>query len=206
MNDIIKQIQQEYRIADDGSVTLSIRGVARLAGVDQSSLGKTLQGGEGISKAKLYETLVEHGFEGEEIFQFSSTGIPDTAAAVIIQYYALLAGRRCTQQAKAVMLAFAAIGIRTWIQNEARWSPLTTKPELETTMPTPEEMDYLRSRQWEKRELEAIETGETPDYRAIGEEFMSHSGFDRAQQAAHTHNRLMAIWKSLQKRIGGSQD
>lgn len=56
------------------------------------------------------------------MISFSEEGIPDTAFAVICEYYAFEAGKRCTEQAKLVYRAFATIGIRTWIQRELGWS------------------------------------------------------------------------------------
>lgn len=128
MDDIIRQIQQEYRIADDGSVTVSIRGVARLAGVSWQALSKQFStGSEGgnISGSKLVQTLESRGFEAAT---FSVAGVPDTAVALILEYYAFDAGKRCTEQAKNCCRAFMAIGIRTWIQTEAGWSKSQPSP------------------------------------------------------------------------------
>jgi hypothetical protein len=214
MNDIIKQIQQEYRIANDGSVTLSIRGVARLAGVEHSSLIRQfstskIEGGA-LSASKLAEFLVTQGVAAGVLNQFSSAGIPDTTAALIIEYYAYECQPRYrSQQAKQCCRAFMTIGIRTWIQREAGWSqePIqATKPELETTLPTEEEMNYLRSRDWEKKELAAIDAGQTPNYRTLRQEFGNKSGFTRAQRTARTYKRELKIWNKNQKQIEGSGD
>jgi hypothetical protein len=137
-NDIIKQIQQEYRIADDGSVTVSIRGAARLCGVTEQALSKqfsTGSEGDNLKISKLVEMLMQYGFEGDNLKQFASFGIPDTALAIVIQYYAMFAGRYCTEQAKLALAAFAAIGIRTWIQTEAGWSQATTSPRRPKQIP-----------------------------------------------------------------------
>lgn len=131
MDDIIRQIQQEYRIADDGSVTVSIRGAARLCGVTEQALSKqfsTGSAGDNLKPSKLIEMLMQYGFEGDNLKQFASFGIPDTAMAIVIQYYAMFAGRYCTEQAKRALAAFAAIGIRTWIQTEAGWSQPQKSP------------------------------------------------------------------------------
>ena len=62
---------------------------------------------------KLAEMLTELGFElGDREFE---NGIPDIAVACIIKYYALYA-QRTTENAKILLDAFSAVGIRTWFQ------------------------------------------------------------------------------------------
>ena len=191
-------------------MTVSIRGAARLAGVDHSALVRQFstrsEGGE-QKPSKLAKFLTEQGVEGGDLASFSRDGIPDTVLAVILEYYAYECQPRYRSPlAKQCCRAFRAIGIRTWIQQQAGWSPSVTKPELEITMPTDEEMAYLHSRDWERKELAALDAGETPDYPALHQEFGERSGFARAQGAVRTHTRLMAIWQSLQKRIKGSRE
>ena len=115
---IFENIQKELRIdATTGVGYCSIRGAATIAGVDQSSLSHTLKTGEGLEPSKLAESLMEKGFEGEVLAEFSKTGIPDLALAGILEYYAIDAGRYCNPTARAAYKSFAAIGIRTVIQN-----------------------------------------------------------------------------------------
>ena len=65
----------------------------------------------------MVQSLIAQGFEGADFIRFSVFGIPDSALALIVHYYAIDAGARCTDEAKAALLAFTAIGIRTVIQN-----------------------------------------------------------------------------------------
>jgi hypothetical protein len=184
-NDIIKQIQQEYRIADDGSVTVSIRGAARLCGVTEQALSKqfsTGSAGDKLKTSKLIEMLMQYGFEGDNLKQFASFGIPDTALAIVIQYYAMFAGRYCTEQAKLALAAFAAIGIRTWIQAEAGWSQATTSPRRHKQIPpgwSPEVWQQLEphDREYHSETSDEREERRYWDIRDIRNWFRRQGGF-----------------------------
>ena len=114
---IFENIQKELRIdAATGMGYCSIRGAATIAGVEHSSLVRCFQGGA-LEPSKLAESLMEKGFEGGALAEFPKTGIPDLALAGILEYYAIDAGRYCNPTARAAYKTFAAIGIRTVIQN-----------------------------------------------------------------------------------------
>lgn len=194
-----------YTDAATGRSGVSQSGLAILCGVSKQAISKLVNSLSTGGGGKLLKPLQG---KVETLSTKTQSGMilyADELCIAIIRYY----DRKGNETAQYTFDKFAAIGFNCWVQSITGWqqieSPMT-QPELEITLPTDAEMDYLRSRQWEKRELEAIDAGETPDYPAIGKEFMSHSGFDRAQQAAHTHNRLMAIWRAFQKRIGGSRN
>ena len=125
---IFENIQKELRIdAVTGVGYCSIRGAATIAGVDQESVRKALKTGADLEPSKLAESLVEKGFKGADLTAFVQTGIPDLALAGILEYYAMYAGRYCNPTARAAYSSFAAIGIRTVIQNVCN----------HTTAPTP---------------------------------------------------------------------
>lgn len=63
---------------------------------------------------KLAEMLTELGFS--DCDREFKNGIPDVAVACIIKYYALYA-QRTTENAKILLDAFSAIGIRSWFQD-----------------------------------------------------------------------------------------
>ncbi|MBE9039363.1 hypothetical protein IQ235_00950 [Oscillatoriales cyanobacterium LEGE 11467] len=180
MNDIIQQIQQEYRIADDGSVTVSIRGVARLAGVSWQALSKqfsTGSSGGNISSSKLVQSLESRGFEAAT---FSVTGVPDTAVALILEYYAFDAGKRCTDRAKNCCRAFMAIGIRTWIQQQAGWSqPQKSQPKALPYEFTSEVWQQLQphERHYHSETDEQRQERRHWDIRDIRHWFRRHRGF-----------------------------
>ena len=85
-------------------------------------------------------------------------------------------------------------------------APPAEPPELEVIMPTEAELEYLRSRQWEKDELAAIDAGETPDYEAIKREFNDKSGGSRAQAALEAYRQEMAAWLKSQKKLPGAKN
>jgi hypothetical protein len=118
------EIKSEFTIDSAGKATISIRGAARLLGIHKSNLDG------GNFPQKLTQTLANKGFQ---MAGFASEGIPDTAFALIAEYYALDAGKWTNSQAKAIYRAFAAIGVRTWIQSEMGWQP---KGEIVTRQDT----------------------------------------------------------------------
>lgn len=114
------QIASEVKVDSQGKATFSIRAVARLAGIEHSSLVRGFQGAA-QNPGKLAEFLVDKGVEGGALERFPETGIPDTVVALIVGYYAMQAGRYCTEQAKQVFFAFCAIGIRAYAHKLTNW-------------------------------------------------------------------------------------
>ncbi len=114
------QIASEVKVDSQGKATFSIRAVARLADVDESGLRQAFKSAE-LQPTKLAKFLAEQGFKGAELASFSEKGVPDIAAASIVGYYAMQAGRYCTDQAKQVFLAFGAIGMRAYAHKLTNW-------------------------------------------------------------------------------------
>lgn len=108
------QVASEVKVDQEGKATFSIRAVERLANVSHQTLSASLASAGSISPSKLAQTLALYGFEAGSISEFGKTGVPDIAVAAILSYYAMDAGERCTDQAKAVFRSFAAIGIRAY--------------------------------------------------------------------------------------------
>jgi hypothetical protein len=63
-----------------------------MVGVDEKALRNHFRGAD-LTPSKLATSLVDAGFNPAD---FSEQGIPDLAAAIVIEYYAIDAGRRCT--------------------------------------------------------------------------------------------------------------
>ena len=114
------QIASEVKIDSDGKATFSIRAVARLIGISHTTLIRAFQPGAN-SERKLAKFLVEQGTEPGAFSEFAETGIPDITASLIVGYYAMLAGERCTDQAKKVSLVLNAIGLRAYAQKITNW-------------------------------------------------------------------------------------
>jgi hypothetical protein len=112
----IESVKTELTVREDGIGYSSIRGAARLSGIDESTLREVFQGA-GKKPHKLAQMLTEKGFNLRGFFE----GVQDLALQVILKYYAYKAGARCTELAELCLDAFAAMGIRVWLQNITGW-------------------------------------------------------------------------------------
>jgi|GEM_PF-4616988 len=188
MSNIIipKEIRSEFRVEPDGKAFVSIRGAARIADVDHSTLVKSFKSGGGLKPSELAQMLIDEGFEPGD---FSKTGVLDLALRIVLKYYAHKA-KETKEQAEKFYDAMSAVGIRTWIQQQLGWKPLEVKPEqpasteLKLILPTQEELDFINSRCWEKDEIERWVNGGDSKALAKPEDVMEKSGFARAKQAA----------------------
>jgi hypothetical protein len=105
--EVLQGIRSEIKVDTDGKASITKYGLAKLISISKDNLIS-----DRIAK-KLAEMLTELGFElGDRMFE---NGIPDVAVACIIKYYALYA-QRTTENAKILLDAFSAVGIRTWFQ------------------------------------------------------------------------------------------
>lgn len=153
------QIASEVRCDKDGKSYFSVSAVARLCGISHQALFKAFDACN-IPTSKIAQMLIQHGFEAATISAFGQTGIPDIAAAVIIQYYAMFAGERCTDTAKQVTSAFLAIGIRAYGQqlsgfkNEPLDYASAVEKILEAQLPAEAKPYVVR---YEKRFWDALE-------------------------------------------------
>ena len=139
MSDLIlsEEIKPEFTVNADGSTTTTIRGAARLTGVDHKALSRHFSGGD-FSSSKLSQKLIAEGFKPGDF----SEGITEIALATILEYYAFDAGARCTQQARLVYKAFASIGIRTWLQQQLDYKPTSSNSTPDSTLT---EIDHIFS-------------------------------------------------------------
>lgn len=118
LDEFEQQIAREIKINADGKASASIRATARLAGVSDSTLGRSLQSSASKNPTKLAQLLMEYGFDPAS---FSQNGVPDTAVGLIVKYYAWMAGERCNVTAKQTDMLFGAFGTRTWMQKVTGW-------------------------------------------------------------------------------------
>jgi hypothetical protein len=125
---IIEQIKEEIQVDASGKAKASVRATARLAGVDDESIRKTLKSSADPSPSKLAVELMAQGFDAADLNLWRTEGIPDMAIAIVLEYYGYGAGRYCTKQARLVCRSFNTIGIRAWIQDKLGW----TKPAAST--------------------------------------------------------------------------
>ncbi|MGD1872960.1 MAG: hypothetical protein ACFB02_07890 [Mastigocoleus sp.] len=133
LNSVLQQIEQEIEIDAQGRGKASIRATARLAGVTDMALRKAFNGAN-LEPSELAKKLIEQGFSAANQSQWSKHGIPDLAISIILEHYAFDARRYCTQQAKLTYKAFAAVGIRSWMQLIKNWHQ--PKEEIRLEQPT----------------------------------------------------------------------
>lgn len=81
--------------------------------------------------------------------------------------------------------------IRKTGKYELPQQPTSAPPQLPMILPTASELDYMRSRQWEKDELKAIAHGKKPDLKAIRQEFHEKSGLSRVDVALSKYQKLL---------------
>jgi hypothetical protein len=138
---VVEQIQSEIEVDAQGKGKASVRATSRLAGVSDVALRKAFLSAN-LEPSELAKKLIEQGFNSANLSEWLSTGVPDIAIALILEYYALEAGRYCTEQAKLAYKAFAMVGIRTWMQQIKGWyqSTPTAQPEKTIELPTAKEI------------------------------------------------------------------
>jgi hypothetical protein len=136
------EIRSEFRIDADGKAFVSIRGAARIVGINDKTLSDSFKTAAGISAVENTETLTNKGValaginpsklaqmlldSGFAPSDFAETGIPDVALVIVLKYYAFKA-KRTTEQAERFYDAMSAIGVRTWIQQQLNWNPVLNK-------------------------------------------------------------------------------
>lgn len=112
---IFEQIEEELRYDKvSGKGYASIRATARLANVDPKTLRDHFQSAGGENPSKLAKILIGQGFKPGV---FSTEGVPDVAVAMVVKYYAWMAGKNCNDYAKAMDCALSSVSIRMMIQN-----------------------------------------------------------------------------------------
>ena len=150
MTGVLRGIRSEINVDTDGKGSITKYGLAKLLGISKDNLI-----GDRISK-KLAEMLTELGFGlGEREFK---DGIPDVAVACIIKYYALYA-QRTTENAKILLDAFSAVGIRAWFQDVVGFEkpkPLTKLEGYKEAQKAMEELIILMEYASNKPGLENI--------------------------------------------------
>lgn len=94
---IPEDLKKEFRVNEKGETSCSIRGSARIFLVHHSQLSRHLSGEQNSSK--LYQTLIEQGFDTKNMVSWTVEGIPIEAVIVIAQYY-LYTAKQTSNQTK----------------------------------------------------------------------------------------------------------
>ena len=103
---------KEISVREDGSVVVSVVGVARLTGVTTDAIRYSLKDGK-QKPSKLAKKLIEKGFNADALATMSKEGVTDEALAVIAYYYGHQAGQFCKPEAKRLSQQFDKHGVRT---------------------------------------------------------------------------------------------
>lgn len=121
----------QFKLQRDGTFRISIRGMAAMAGVDQSSLGRSLKSAKAENPLPCARSLVAQGFSPEAVSTWGETGgIPEAAAPFILEHYGITAASP-SAQARAVLLAFSRVGINAYLKERLGVSQVRdTRPAL----------------------------------------------------------------------------
>lgn len=83
-----EQIRHEFRLDDKGEIIASVRGTARLAEKEASSLTRAFKSSVAQKPRQLAEYLMECGFSGVAQNSWIENGVPGAAVNRILLYYA----------------------------------------------------------------------------------------------------------------------
>lgn len=117
------QIASEVRCDEQGKGFYTYRAVSRICGLSPATLPENLISSRSPKIPKLSQYLVNHGFEVDRFEGWKTNGIPDTAVATIAEYYAMEAGARCTDEARAFCKVMMRIGVRAYTHKLTGWKP-----------------------------------------------------------------------------------
>lgn len=108
------QLRDEFQYRD-GVGYVAIRALARMLGIDESSIRKAA----GRETSKLARSLAVTGFTAAGLEEWAEAGIPDAACAIIASYYAHDA-QRTTEKARNFLKLTSAMGVRAWVREKCQ--------------------------------------------------------------------------------------
>ncbi|MGL5059027.1 MAG: P63C domain-containing protein [Microcoleus sp.] len=157
---LFDSLTKELHCNDAGEGFVSLRGLARMCGVNHQSWGK--RGGSQFS-VEIDEYLTEYGINVADAG--GNNGIPDTIASMVIGFYA---EEKQNETAKKYSRAFRAYGLRKAIQEVVGYS--SAEPRIyrlgEILRRTPANWELMFEPEW-IAEAEKI-TGWKWSYRCMG--------------------------------------
>lgn len=106
----------QFKIQNDGTFRISIRGMAAMAGVDHAGILRSLKSAGDENPLPCARSLLAQGFNPGDVSTWSETGgIPEDAAPFILEHYGITAASP-SAQARAVLLAFSRVGINAYLK------------------------------------------------------------------------------------------
>ncbi len=121
------EFKKEFSIDREGKTFCSRRGLSRLSGVRDTTIYHPTKD-TGLLKnillsKSLSKPLEPFAFNDFRVLSF----LPDILCTAIIQHYAF----KGKKDAQAFLIAFAAIGFRSWVQSQLNWKKCQPTPEQE---------------------------------------------------------------------------
>ena len=197
---ILSQYNTEVSIDTNGKITFTIRAASRLLNITPQTLSENLKCKDKVSK--MAEKLITQGFQ---VSGYNTKGIPDTAMALIIEYYAFDA-KKCTQEAKNLYRAFASIGIRTYFQKQLGWEdpnanivPMLSAMQQSIDQLTQEVTEIKQEKEQQKRvhPIGYSLVQDTSSVEMTTEEYLIFNNF--------SSNEIQAFKHTLARRAAASQ-
>jgi hypothetical protein len=128
----------QFKLQDDGTFRISIRGMAAMAGVDDGGLARSLKTAADEKTLPCARSLLAQGFYPADVSTWGETGgIPEEAAPFILEHYAFTAAAP-SQQARAVLLAFSRVGINAYLKDKLGVRP---RPEAPAPVALPDPIE-----------------------------------------------------------------
>ena len=108
----------QFTLQPDGTFRISIIGMARMAGIDDGSLGRSLKSAAAENPLPCARSLVAQGFDPSAVSTWGATGgIPEDATPFILEHYGITATNP-SAKARAVLLAFSRVGINAFLKEK----------------------------------------------------------------------------------------
>lgn len=140
----------QFKLQPDGTFRISIRGMAAIAGIDDTGLGRSLKSAADENPLPCARHLVAQGFYPADVSAWAETGgIPEEAAPFILNHYGMLAASP-SEQARLALLAFSRVGINAYLKDKLG---LLESSQVRDTQPklseSQQSLDWLMS--WSQR-------------------------------------------------------
>ncbi|MEH2174238.1 hypothetical protein [Nostoc sp.] len=129
-------------MTDNGIAVFSLNAVAQMAGVSRAAISKAFKN-VNQSPSKLAETLIQQGIKSVNLERYGLTGVPDTAVAHILFYYAAEAGRYCTVDARNWVKTYTSVGLRAYVHNALGYSSQTQSSTIVHQCPIEREIKAI---------------------------------------------------------------
>lgn len=115
----------QFKLQADGTFRISIRGMAAMAGVDDSALSRSLRSAAAENALPCARSLVAQGFDPAAVSTWGETGgIPEEAVPFVLEHYSNAANHAGNEangrarRARLVLLSFARVGINAFLRDK----------------------------------------------------------------------------------------